>query len=113
MHTYNTAKVAGGNVCKRKRTRDIDINTIISKLKKKIRVTPKKSYTSLECLNTRSLSCIQKKMCMIYIYYCMYRNKSRQNCSFSNKLYFQINVAFPIIVYLALWGTLCKTTQFP
>lgn len=61
MHTYNTAKVAGGNVCKRKRTRDIDINTIISKLKKKIRVTPKKIYTSLECLNTRSLSCIQKK----------------------------------------------------
>lgn len=51
MHTRNTARVSGGNVCKLKRTRDIDINTITGNLKKKIRVTPKKGKL---VLNARS-----------------------------------------------------------
>lgn len=58
MYIYNIVKVVGGNVCKCKRICDIDINIIILKLKKKIRVMFKKSYISFECLNIRLLSCI-------------------------------------------------------
>lgn len=45
MHTYNTAKVAGGNVCKRKSTRDIDTlckHNHRQFFSKTVRVTPKK-----------------------------------------------------------------------
>lgn len=42
MYIYNIVRVVGGNVCKCKRICDIDINIIILKLKKKIRVMFKK-----------------------------------------------------------------------
>lgn len=47
MHTRNTARVSGGNVCKLKRTRDIDIKKIIGNLKKKSESRLKKGKLAL------------------------------------------------------------------